>query len=242
MVHIKINTPKVRSEEALARITQMLHYMERIGKLRHGVMVPLNGDVSQMKAGDLLWRPWKAEERQYIRGVRNVFAHARCRVLENGALRVRDRSPQRPGKPDIHGTDFDATTTDWEWSAPEFLELNQRLEVLVLGRIQFHPRATVKCQICGQSVDGREYLTCGHVKYSEGSKGSIINKPDRGTAQVRGTIGYDDAFANELGTKVIRGTITDDGLEAIICELERTDKIAFEAVKKGTPIYEETSS
>ena len=34
MVQIRINTPKVRSDEALARISEMLHYMERIGRLR----------------------------------------------------------------------------------------------------------------------------------------------------------------------------------------------------------------
>ena len=45
MVQIKINTPKVQSDEALARIMQMLHYMERIGRLRHGIMTwtPLLG-------------------------------------------------------------------------------------------------------------------------------------------------------------------------------------------------------
>ena len=170
MVPFRVNTPKVQSQEALARITQTLHYMERIGRLRHGVMVPLGVDSSQLKVGAQLWQPWKAEERQYIRRVRNIFAHARCRVLENGALRVRDRSPHRSGQPDINGTDFDTTTTDWEWNAQEFLELSQRLETLVLHRLQCYFHATVTCQICGQSVDGRNYLTCGHVKYNEGPK------------------------------------------------------------------------
>ena len=242
MVQIKVNTPKVQSEQALARITQILHYMSRIGRLRHGVMMPFGADPSQMKAGDKLWQPWKAEERQYIRGVRNFFAHARYRVLENGTLRVRDRSPQRTGKPDIRGTDFDSTTTDWEWTAEEFLELSQRLETLILHRLQCYFHATVTCQICGQSVDGRDYLTCGHVKYGEGPKGSLINKPDRATAQINVSIGYYQDTANELGAKGIRVTITDEGLEAIISNLEWTDSIASKAEKEGTPIYEETPS
>ena len=62
MVQIKINTPKARSDEALAHITQMLHYMERIGRLRHGVMMPPGVDASQMKAGEQLWQPWTPEE------------------------------------------------------------------------------------------------------------------------------------------------------------------------------------
>ena len=239
MVQIKINTPKVQSEEALARITQILHYMERIGRLRHGVMLPFGADITQMKAGDRLWQPWETDERLYIRGVRNLFGHARYRVLENGALRVRDRSPQRSGKPEIHGTSFDTTTTDWEWSAQEFLALAQRLEDLVLHRIQCYFRATVTCQICGRSVDGRERLTCGHVKYQEGPKGSLISKPDRGAVQIDVSIGYSEDTANELATQGTRGTITDEGLDQIISSLEQTDKIASEAAKKGAPIYEE---
>ena len=239
MVQIKINTPKVQSEEALARITQMLHYMERIGRLRHGVMLPFGADITHMKAGDRLWQPWETDERLYIRGVRNLFGHARYRVLENGALRVRDRSPQRSGNPEIHDTCFDTTATDWEWSAQEFLALAQRLEELVLQRIQCYFQAKVTCQICGKSVDGREYLTCGHVKYGEGPKGSIINKPERGTTEINVSIGYDKDMANDLATKGLRGTITDEGLEAIIRELERTDTIASDAAKQGTPIYEE---
>ena len=239
MVQIKINTPKVQSEEALTRIMQMLHYMERIGRLRHGVMLPFGADMTQMKAGDRLWQPWETDERLYIRGVRNIFAHARYRVLENGTLRFRDRSPQRPGKPDVTEIGFDTTTTDWEWSPREFLELSRRLEELVLHRIQCYFQATVTCQICGISVDGQERLTCGHVKYSGGPKGSIINKPERGTAEINVSIGYDKDMANDLASKGLRGTITDEGLEAIIRELERTDKVASDATKQGTPIYEE---
>ena len=96
-----------------------------------------------------------------------------------------------------------------------------------------------RARFAGQSVDGREYLTCGHVKYSEGPKGSIINKPERGTAEINVSVGYDKDMANEFGTKGLRGTITDEGLEAIIRELERTDKIASDAAKTGTPIYED---
>ena len=66
MVQIRINTPKVRSDEALARISEMLHYMERIGRLRHGVMVPPGIDVSQMQAGTALmhatWHPIPHQE------------------------------------------------------------------------------------------------------------------------------------------------------------------------------------
>ena len=47
MVQIKINTPKVQSDEALARIMQMLHYMERIGRLRHGIMMPLGAEPAK---------------------------------------------------------------------------------------------------------------------------------------------------------------------------------------------------
>ena len=239
MVQIKINTPKVQSEEALVRIMQMLHYMERIGRLRHGVMLPMGVDASQMQAGDQLWQPWKTEERKYIRGVRNIFAHARCRVLENGGLRVRDRSPQRPGKPEIHGTDFDATTTDWEWSAQETLELSHRLEELVLRRLQCYIQTTVTCMTCGQSIDGREYLTCGHVKYNEGPKGSIFNQPEHATAQISAIFGYSDDLARKFESKGLKGTITDEGLDKIISSLEQTDKIASEAEQEGTPIYEE---
>ena len=84
MVQIRMNTPKMRSDAALARISEMLHHMERIGRLRHGVMVPPGMDISQMKAGDRLWQPWTAEERRYIGGVRNIFAHSYRRVLGNG--------------------------------------------------------------------------------------------------------------------------------------------------------------
>ena len=217
----------------------MLHYMERIGRLRHGVMLPFGADIAQIKAGDRIWQPWETGERRYIRGVRNVFAHARCRVLENGALRVRDRSPQRPGKPDIHSIGFDVTTTDWEWSAHEFIELSQWLETLVLHRIQCYFRSTVTCQICGQSVDGRERLTCGHIKYRERPVGSLISKPEHGTLQINVSIGYSEDMANELATQGFKGTITDEGLDRIISSLEQADKIASEAEKEGTPIYEE---
>ena len=241
VVQIKINTPKVQSEEALGRLQQVFHYMERIGRLRHGVMVPMGLDVGQMKAGDQLWQPWTDEERQYLRGVRNMFAHARYRVLENGALSVRDRSPRRPGKPDLDGLHFDETVTDWEWNAQQFLEYTQRLEALVLQRFQGYFQTTVTCQVCGQSVDGRDRLICGHVKYKEGPKGPILNKPAGGTAEIKGSIGYHDDMANELGPKAIRATITDEGLEKILSNLEWTDKFASEEAKNGTPIYEEAS-
>ena len=141
-MQIKINTPKVRSDEALARIQQMLHWMERIGRLQHGAMVPPGADVSKMNEGDELWQPWTSEERNYFKGVRTIFAHARCSVLGNGAPRVRDRSRYRPGKPDIDGSHFDKETTDWEWDAQEFQEFAQRLKALVLQRFQFYHIAT----------------------------------------------------------------------------------------------------
>ena len=40
--------------------------------------------------------------------------------------------------------------------------------------------ATVICQICGQSVDGRDYLSCGHVTYQEGSQPALFRKPSGG--------------------------------------------------------------
>ena len=215
MVQIKINTPKVQSEEALGRLQQVFHYMER-GILRHGVMVPMGVDVGQMKAGDQLWQLWTDEERQYLRGVRNIFAHARYRVLGNGALSVRDRSPRCPGKPDLDGLHFDETVTDWEWNAQQFLEYTQRLETLVLQHFQGYFQTTVTCQVCGQSVDGRDRLTCGHVRYGEAPKGSILNKPAGGTVQVKGSIGYHDDIANEQEPKAIRGIITDEGLDKIL--------------------------
>ena len=241
MVKIKINTPKVQSDEALAHITQMLHYMERIGKLRHGVMMPLGADASQMKVGDQLWQPWTPEERAYIRGVRTVFAHARHSVLENGDLRVRDRSPRRHGKPEIYGFQFDKTTTDWEWNAQEFRELSQRLETLVLQRIQCYFHTTVTCQTCGQSVDGRNYLTCGHVKYSEESNGAGISRPKGGTLQITASLGYQDDMKDKFGDTGMKGVITYDGLDKIINDMESIDKIASEEAKKGKPIYEDSS-
>ena len=238
MVQIKIKTPKVQSDEALARIVQLLHYMERIGRLRHGVMMPPGADVSKMKAGDQLWQPWTLEEREYIKGVRTIFAHARYSVLGNGALRVRDKYHLRPGKPEIHGFHFDKTETDWEWNAQELWELSQRLETLVLQRIQCYFLSSVTCQTCGQSVDGRDYLTCGHVEYPEESNGTGISKPKGGTLQITATVGCQDDMKDKFGDK---GVITYDGLDMMISNMESIDKIASEAAKKGTPIYEDSS-
>lgn len=240
MVQIRINTPKMRSDAALARISEMLHYMERIGRLKHGVMVPPGVDISQMKAGGQLWQPWTAEERRYIGGVRNIFAHARPRVLGNGDLRVRDRSPERRGQPDLHGFGFDKATQDWEWTAQEFQEYSQRLETLVFQRLRVYVQTMVTCQVCGESVDGRDFLACGHTEYADGSGGGLLHKPKRGTAQITASISYDDAIAAELEAKGIKGVITDDGLDMMIRSLEQMDKIASEGEKNGAPIYEET--
>ena len=237
MVQIKINTPKERSVEAHQCITEMLPYMERIGRLQHGVMMPLGADASQMKAGDKLWQPWTPEEREYFKGVRTVFAHARCSVLGNGALRVRDKYHRAPGKPEIDGFHFDKTTTDWEWNAQEFQEFSQKLEKLVFQRFQCYSLATITCQTCGQSVDGLDYLTCGHVKYLEGSNGNGISKPAGGTLQVAFSFGYQDDMKDEYWDTGMKGVITYDGLDLIISSMESIDKIASEEAKKGTPIY-----
>ncbi len=237
MVQIRINTPKVRSDEALARISEMLHYMERIGRLRHGVMVPPGIDVSRMKAGDRLWQPWTAEERLYIRNVRNVFAHSRRRVLENGNLRVRDRSPERYGKPDLHGFGFDRDTQDWEWTAREFQEYSRRLEELVFQRLRFYIQTTVTCHVCGDTVDGRDFLNCGHGEYADRSGSALLNKPKNGTAQIIASISYDDAATADLAAKGHKGIITDDGLDLMIRSLEDMDKLASDGEKNGIPIY-----
>lgn len=237
-MQIRINTPKVQSDEALAQIQQMLHWMERIGRLRHGVMVPPGADVKKMNEGDELWQPWTSEERSYFRGVRTIFAHARCTVLGNGDLRVRDRSPFRPGKPDIDGLHFDKETTDWEWDAQEFQDFAQRLKALVLERFQFYHIATVTCQTCGQSVNGTDYLTCGHVEYSERSDGSVIARKPRGaTLGVTASIGYRDDMKEDLDGTAMKGVVTYDGLDLIISSMESADAIAIEAEKRGTPIY-----
>ena len=190
-----------------------------------------------MKAGDQLWQPWTAEEREYIRGVRTIFAHARCAVLGNGALRVRDRYHLRPGKPEIHGFHFDKTTTDWEWNAQEFQEFSQRLETLVLQRFQCWFLPTVTCQTCGQSVNGGDYLTCGHVKYPEGSNGAGISKPKGGTLQITASLGYHNEMKDEIVGTNMKGVITYDGLDRIISRMESVDKIASQGAKKGEPIY-----
>ena len=237
MVQIRINTPKMRSDEALARISEMLHYMERIGRLRHGVMVPFGLDVSQMKPSDPLWQPWTAEERQYIKGVRNVFAHSRRRVLENGNLRVRDRSPERRGKPDLLGFGFDGDTQDWEWTAREFQEYSRRLEDLVFQRVRVYIQTTVTCQVCGESVDGRDFLKCGHGEYPDRTGGALLRKPKNGTAEIVASISYDDATTADLAAKGHKGIITDDGLDLMIRSLEDMDKIASDGERNGTPIY-----
>ncbi len=237
MVHIKINTAKVRSVEAHQRITEMLPYMERIGRLEHGVMMPLGADASQMEAGATLWQPWTPEEREYFKGVRTIFAHARCLVLGNGDLRVRDKYHRAPGKPEVDGFHFDKTTTGWEWNAQEFQEFSQRLEKLVFQRFQCHSLATVTCQTCGQSVDAPDYLTCGHVKYLEGSNGTGISKPAGGTLQVTFSFGYQDDMKDKFGDTGMKGVVTYDGLDLIISSMESIDKVASEEAKKGTPIY-----
>ena len=100
-MQIRINTPQARSEGAMGRTMQLLPWMERIGKLRHGVAVPFGADVSKMSEDDELWQPWTSEERKYFKGVRNMFAHGRCSVLGNGDVRVKDKRPRyRTGKPD----------------------------------------------------------------------------------------------------------------------------------------------
>ncbi len=237
-MRINIKTPQAQSEEALARITQIFHYMERIGKLQHGVMLPFGVNVSQIKEGDQLWQPWTEEERQYIRGVRNTFAHARYSVLQNGALRVTDRSPRRSGRPDMHGLHFDQEITNWEWSAQEFQGFSERLETLVLQRFQCCFLVTVTCKTCGKSVDGWDYLTCGHVKYPEGSKGSGMSKPKGATLRVEASLDYRDEMKDKFEGASMKGVVTYDGLDAIIAELERIDKIAKEEESKGTPLYE----
>ncbi|MXZ89933.1 MAG: hypothetical protein F4W95_00510 [Chloroflexi bacterium] len=239
MVQIRINTPKVRSDEALARISEMLPYMERIGRLKHGVMTPPGIDINRMRVGDRLWQPWTYEERVYLKGVRNIFAHSRKRVLENGALRVRDRSPERCGKPDLRGLGFDRAIQDWEWTAQEFQEFSQRLETLVFQRLRGYMEPKVTCQVCGETVDGRDALPCGHGEYADESGGALLRKPKHGTAEIKLTVTYNDAIAGELEAKGIKAVITDDGLDLMIQSLEQMDKIASEGERNGTPIYEE---
>ena len=237
-MEIKLNTPKTRSDEALACITQILHYMERIGNLKHGLMAP-PVEPSKMKEGDQLWHPWTSEERKYFKGVRNMFAHARFTLLGNGAVRVKDKHPQyRTGKPEIHGLSFDKATTDWEWNAQEFQEFAQRLKTLVVNRFQPYFISTVTCHTCGQSVDGRGYLTCGHVEYGKGSDGSpIFRKPKGGILNVTATLTYSDDAKDKFKDTAMLGVVTYDGLDLIISSMERFDKIAIEADKKGTPAY-----
>ena len=237
LVQVKVNTPRVQSDEALAHIMQILHYMERIGRLQHGVMLPFGADATKIKEGDQLWQPWSSEERKYIRDVRTIFAHARYSVLPNGSLRVRDRYRLAPGKPDIQGFLFDKTTTDWEWSPQELQEFSEKLRTLVLERIQGYSVATVTCQTCGQTVKGQDRLACGHVKYPEGSTGSFISKPAGGTLQITFAMGYQDDMKDKYGGEGRKGVITYDGLDLIINSLEAMDKIAIEGEKKGTPIY-----
>ena len=237
---IKINTPKVRSDEALARIQTTLHYIERIGRLRHGVMVPFGIEPSEMGPDVQLWQPWTHDERLYLKGVRTIFGHARLAVLENGALRVRDRHRSAPGKPEIDGFQFDKKTRDWEWDAQEFQAFSQRLEKLVFKRIQAYRRATVTCGTCGQSVDGREYLTCGHVEYADTleRKGGLFSKPAGGVVHNTIQIGCQDSMKDKIeddGWKEM--VITYEGLDQIISSLESFDKLASEYELKGTPIY-----
>ena len=237
MVAIEINTPKMRSDEALAGIQQLLHYMERIGRLQHCIMHPIGEDPSQRKAGDKLWQPWTLEEREYIKGVRTVFAHARCSVLQNGSLRVKDGYNRRPGKPEIDGLHFDKSISEWEWTAYEFQRLTQRLNKLVLQRFRINCVTTVTCQTCGQSVDGLDYLACGHVEYPEGPRGVGISKPKGGTLQITSWFDCQGDMGDELVNTATKGAITYDGLDLILSDLETNDKIASELAKKGTPAY-----
>ena len=190
-----------------------------------------------MKAGDKLWQPWTPEEREYFKGVRTIFAHARCSVLGSGALRVRDKYHRAPGKPEIDGFHFDKSTSDWEWSAREFQEFSQRLEKLIFQRFQCYFLATVTCQTCGQSVECPDYLACGHVKYPEGSQGAIISKPAGGTLEVTSLFGYQDNMEDRFADSGKKAVITYDGLDLIISSMEAIDRIASEEAKKGTPIY-----
>ena len=156
---------------------------------------------------------------------------------ENGSLRVRDKYYRAPGKPEIDGLYFDKTTSDWEWTAREFQEFSQRLEKLVFQRFQCYFLATVTCQTCGQAVEGSDYLTCGHVKYPEGSKGAIISKPAGGTLKVTSLLGYQDDMKDKFGDPGRNAVITYDGLDLIISSMEAIDRIASEEARKGMPIY-----
>ena len=229
MVEIKINTPKVQSGEAHQRIAEMLPYMERIGSLKHGVMLPLGLDASQLKVGDQLWQPWTSEEREFLRGVRTIFAHARCTVLGDGSLRVRDRHSRAPGKPELDGLSFDKSITDWEWKAQAFQYFSQRLDTLVLQRFHCYFTSVVTCQTSGQSVEASDYLTCGHVEYSEhGDKNVLGRKPKGGTLCVTSSIGCQDDMEERVNSSARKGVITYDGLDKMISSLESMDKIAIE--------------
>ena len=237
MVEIRVNTPKMRSVEAHQRITEMLPYMERVGRLKHGVMLPFGMDASQLKAGDQLWQPWNFEERNYLRGVRNIFAHARCAVLEDGSLRVRDNSRLAPGEPELDGFHFDKSTTDWEWTSREFQDFSQRLGELVFQRFQCSIVSIVSCHTCGQSVDASDYLTCEHVEYAERSDRNILGrKPKGATLRVTASLGYRDD-TERLEGSARKGVVTYDGLDRMISSLESMDEIAEESKKEGAPIY-----
>ena len=166
-----------------------------------------------MKACDKLWQPWTPEEREYFKGVHTVFAHARCSVLGSGALRVRDKYHRAPGKPEIDGFYFEKTISGWEWNAREFPEFSRRLEKLVFQRFQCYFLATVTYQTCGQSVEGPDYLTCGHVKYAEGSKGAIISKQAGETLKVTSLFGYQDDMKEKFVDPSRKAVITYDGLD-----------------------------
>ena len=230
-----VSFTKLQSDEALARITELLPFMERIGRLPHGVMLPIG--TKEVKEGTQVWKPWTDDERRYMKGVRNIFAHARCRVLPDGGLRVKDQSQKHVGKPEIDGLSFDSGISAWEWTVQEFQQFSQRLMELTHNRFRVSFQATVVCQICGQSVDGRDYLSCGHVTYQEGSQPALFRKPSGGTLIMTTEVSYTDNASERQG---FEGVITDEGLEMILQALEWLDKLACEAETKGIQLYEIT--
>ena len=88
------------------------------------------------------------------------------------------------------------------------------------------------------SVDGQEYLTCGHVEYEEDSDGNVLaRKPKGGTLNITVTTGCDDNMKDLIAASGSKAVITHEGFDKFISSMECFDEEATKAEKEGTPLY-----
>ena len=219
----------------LSIVIEMLPYMERIGRLKHGIMPPMTRTPDDRQ----LWKPWTDEERRYINEYRQLFAHARKVVLQDGSIRFNDKKRCKPAI--AMGGMYDFGVHEWTWSYGEFETLVSGLEELINNRIQAYVQMSHTCETCGLTAYGDEFLQCGHVAYGDDQcpgDGALGRKGAGSSSLVRCWVSV-DGFKDVDLSQARKMTVVDNGLNLAITAMEELEVLIKECEQRGETFYEE---